>query len=436
MAFIRSRLFGQWGRSRPPGRLDARADIAEDEPDGIGGNVGATNGKLPQERSESRRAAGAVFVLAAVVILASVPFRPDHVEGDEGFANAGIRALTHFARGEFGHPYWRENDSFYGSPSPRIGPMILGAHDLAARAIGFDAENKRIVFLRVVYGLWSALGVALMFMLARETAGSKTAAWLGAAASLANPVFRSVQVSILPETPMIPLAAAALLFTHRVSRAAMRGGDTRLASAIAGAFIGLAIGCKLYAIPLLVVFALTRILDGDSSAGRRWRDITIASAVAAVVFAAFHPLLWTDPAFALREMTTGHLRALGGELGTLRSDSLAYVATMPFVGVAIHPWPLNQLGGLPLPSGFQLGVVAVCVALTAVGGYRAIRKGSWLLVTFATASFLWAGFVVATLTPGWIVPKVFLLPALGLCALWGVALGAIADRLFPRLRAL
>ncbi|MCL4235862.1 MAG: phospholipid carrier-dependent glycosyltransferase, partial [Deltaproteobacteria bacterium] len=372
----------------------------------------------------------------AIVIWASVPFRPDHVEGDEGFANAGIRALTHFARGEFDHPYWRENDSFYGSPSPRVGPMILGAQDLAARAIGFDAENRRIVFLRAVYGLWSALGVALLFLFVRESAGSRAAGWLCAALLLANPVFRSVQVSILPETPMIVFTAASLLFTHRAMRDADRGRDTRIVAVLAGAFAGLAIGCKLYAIPLLGAFALMRIVRAVSPIGRRWRDIAIASAVAAAVFAAFHPLLWTDPVFAVREMTTGHLRALGGELGTLRSDSLAYIATLPFVGVAVHPWPLNQQGGLPLPGGAELVVVAVFAALTAVGVYRAVRDGAATLVVFAAASFAWTGFVVATLTPGWIVPKVFLLPTLGLCALWGMGLSAIAARVSPRIRAM
>ncbi len=391
-------------------------------------------GISPLQVPAGRRDALVAFALAAVVILAAVPFRPDHVEGDEGFANAGIRALTHFARGEFADPYWRENDSFYGSPSPRIGPMILGAQDLAARAIGFDAENRRIVFLRAIDGLWSALGVALMFVLVREATGSRLSAWLCAALLLANPVFRSVQVAILPETPMTVFAAVALLFTHRTLSNAARGRDTRGDSALAGAFAGLAIGCKLYAVPLLVAFALVRILDRVSPTKRRWRDVTIASTVAAVVFAAFHPLLWTDPAFAVREMTTGHLRALGGEIGAFRSDSFAYVATFPFVGVAMHPWPLNQYGGLPLPAGVELAAVAVFVALTVYGAYWAIRDGAGLLVAFAAASFVWTGLVVATLTPGWIVPKVFLVPVLGLCPLWGIGLANVARRVFPRLR--
>ncbi len=253
--------------------------------------MGARIGKLPSERHTGWRETGAVFVLAAVVILASVPFRPDHVEGDEGFANSGIRALAHFTHGEFRHPYWRENDSFYGSPSPRIGPMILGAHDLAARAIGFDAENRRIVFLRAIYALWSALGVALMFLFVREAVASRATSWLCAAALVSNPVFRSVQVSILPETPMIPLAAASLLAAQRVSRAASRGRDTRRLAAVAGAFAGLAIGCKLYAFPLLVAFAAARALDRVSPVAVRARDIGMACVVAAAVFAVFHPLL-------------------------------------------------------------------------------------------------------------------------------------------------
>ncbi len=368
----------------------------------------------------------AALTLAWVVIAASLLFQPDTLVHDEpGFLAAANQLAPLYADGltggdGFSDPLWSESLSHYGSHNPKVGLYTLAA---------IDRITTRVAAQRLLMGTLAALTAALLFILAARTT-SPTAGWCTLALLLASPAFRNVQAAMLPDLPMALFTAAALLVLAALHRRSHAPSRTVALLLLLGLLAGLAVSCKLYAAALAPVIPLALAHRVHERPTLLAGGLAAATVLALAVFVGTNPMLWHDPLDGLHHMTSGHLAVWGGSSSAFHTASLGTMAL--HTAYAWLPPGLVHGHALPFPLAWIMSA-AVGWLLCAIGILLAARRRTWLPVLWFACSTLFLAWTVSRLHPSWILPKVFLLPNLGLVWAGGLALDAAADGLRARI---
>lgn len=379
----------------------------------------------------------AVWLVSSAVILSSLPSLQPAGIGDEGFANAGYDLFkTYFLERDFGSAIWFERWQNYGSPNPRLGPMILGGlfwlfHDVLLRP---PKPEPSILGVRIVVSLISAGTVAVLFDWLRREFSSSAAGLAGAVLLLAHPVFRSCQNLMLPD----PIMALFAVMTLRAAARLAVSVDDRLywADAIAtGVLFGAAVSSRLYAAALVVPVAAGLLMQSPRRSARAIKASVVVAALSLGIFAGTNPLMLMSPRVALAEMTTRHVSRWADRNTSLKAGQIPYIVEIPFGALRVERYPdepkrppeAARLLQNPRP------IWMASLALAAVGAILAGIRRRTLPILFFVTAFLLVGRVVGAMSVGWIVAKVFLLPVIGVCALQACVVGAVF-RYFRRTR--
>jgi len=350
-----------------------------------------------------------VFVLALGVVLPAAWRAPGELEGDErGFVEYGMLQAELYldclrgTEGAWSDFRWGESYGHYGRNNPKLGLYLVGAMGHATASI--EDPARRVLALRLLMGLLAAAcAVAAAALGARRL--SPLAAWLAAAWLLASPVFRSVQVALLTEIPMLLFA---LLSLATLEQASGWGRGRRWAwLAASGVLAGLAISCKLTALALLPAVGLVLVFRRGLT-WRCWLAVAGGWLAGAALFVVSNPYLAAQPLEALGALTTGHVSSLGGEPWSMAAggDSLAYLLWVPFLlvrpGLEAHQQLLDLQPGLLYLAGLLLCALGLGLSLAR----RRLLPAAWLL-----SSLLLTAYVVTRFPESWLYPKVFLLPS-------------------------
>jgi 4-amino-4-deoxy-L-arabinose transferase-like glycosyltransferase len=299
-----------------------------------------------------------------------------------------------------------------------------------------DAGSGAVItFVRVVVSLVSAGTVAVFFDWLRRVFESRTAGLVGAALLLANPVFRSCQSLMLPDPLAAFFAVLALRALTRWNREyglAAHWSETL----IVGVLLGVAVSTRLYAVALVVPVAVLLILKLPAFPSKTLASAAVITVASLAVFAGTNPLLLMRPKTAVLEMTSRHLLRAGDSRGGVNPGQIPYIVEIPFDTLRPRAYPNegilddpeNTVRGPDNPRlPWSLGLAALGVAIAA-------RRRAWLPILWAISAYLVVGRVVAAMNPTWIMAKVFLLPAIGICALQAAALSSVAAALRRRPR--
>ncbi len=374
------------------------------------------------------------FLVSLALALHAAARAPDTVQGDEkGFLYYGTMQAELYLACVKGVDEacqdwrWAEPYQGYGSHNPKLGLYALGVMDHATRGLERD---RRIPTMRALMGLISSLAVAGLAWLCMAAGGGRSTGLLAAACLLVHPVFRSAQVALLPDVPMVLLAVLALAASCTGLRA--RGWPQAAWLVLAGILAGLALACKLYAVALFP-WMLAAVLLHRLSGWRAWLAVCVGWLGGGLAFVATNPYLWLQPGEALRALTTGHVVAQGGEpLGWGAGlESLAASWWAPFTLLEPTMTARSQLQDLGPGLGLLVGGAVLALGLAVALARRRWLPAIWLLFTTGLAAY-----VVSRFEPAWLYPRAFLLPALGLAWVVGQldasALASLSQRLGAR----
>ncbi|MFH1469810.1 MAG: hypothetical protein ABIO70_35825, partial [Pseudomonadota bacterium] len=253
----------------------------------------------------------------------------------------------------------------------------------------------------------------LLAALARR-GGGPVGGLLAVGLMLAHPVFRAASAALLPDLPLLVLTLGSLLALQIGLEA--RPGGRRVALLLAsGALFGLALACKLYALALLPV-GVGMIWLRRSPLGISGLGVACAGLVLGLgLFVGLDPRLWWEPLAAIRAMTVGHVAAQGGAPLAPTLGGLAWL-WLPF------SLPLPSLDSRTQVQGLAPGwPVLVGAALALAGGAVAVLRRRWLPLSWTASSLLLCAWVISRFEPAWLYPRAFLLPAVALCWLGGLA---------------
>jgi len=405
---------------------------------------------MPDHRRRIMESFG-VFVVAFALIVPAAWTWPGHLEGDEnGFVEHGMTLSAAFVEGlalrDFSDPVWDAPLNNYGCYNPRVGAYLLGALGHATHAM---PEKARVRTQRVVAAVWTAMCVSLLFGLVRTT-GSLGSGLVAAALFLAHPAFRSLKVALLPDVPMMLFSLVSLLFLARFAVSSSPVGRARQASVRQyalllgfGLFAGLAASCKLYACTLFLVLPVAVW----SHRQHMWTTLLWlagACGIAATIFVASNPMLYSQPLAGARMMTSGHLGVwVGYEPGfdavsAFRATRALFGLCVPLhVDVRTDLYVLSRLYVLP-GSSLLVGT------LFAIGCVVAACRRRFLTLAWAASSFGLLGYVLSRFPAEMLFghPRMLILPTVAL--VWVIAgidhaalrasLRAIRDRGLPTRR--
>jgi 4-amino-4-deoxy-L-arabinose transferase-like glycosyltransferase len=328
------------------------------------------------------------------------------------FVQQAANVIVAFLRGDFAGTYWH----FYpGVTISWLGGLGLAGQWLLARLAGTSsqplaaASQGRIldvlVGVRMPFALLTAAGVAGFYLLGRRLLGHR-AACLGALFVAFDPFFLAhsrVMHGDAPVSVFMGLSTMAL-FVHLRAASPRQGRRWLLASALMGGLAALTKAPGQF-MALFVVLLLAgdwllgswrrRHIDRNLAA-QRLKDVVLWGVVAALVFVALWPAMWTEPLGSLTRMLDetfakveeGHLIFFMGQ-PVLRPDIWFYPYVIPF-----RLTPVTSVAAL----------ASLVLVVAGLGGRLAQRGDTLRSGAYAAAGLLWL-FVVSLLLFGELSPK-------------------------------
>lgn len=287
----------------------------------------------------------------------------------------GQAVTTYFVTGDRGP---LANLPGYGT---YYGPLYYWASSVVAAFAHGTLGLRPAAALHVLNVVTASVGVALSYLVGRELAGARVAAFATGFLVLFPPFLAHSHYNP-KDIPLLTVVAATMLFAHR----ALVSGRRRDA-VIAGALFGAALTVKLTALFAGGAIALAyaaRLLDGSgtrpSAAAEIRRVGTFAGSALAAVYALW-PTAWADPLLVPRSVVV-FLTA------KFFSGTMLYFGTR--YGGAELPWhytPVSLAIVTPVATLLALGVGVVALARqvrpgTAVGPVLLL---AWLFVPLAVS---------------------------------------------------
>jgi len=384
--------------------------------------------KTGNEKTDDQRPRHArryVFLLAFVIIALSVlhhpggPFLPD----ETGFFFTGMDLGSRFVRNvnlivnhDFDYKTWRDTRGNYGSVKPRVGIYVLGVIGHATAFI--DDKPTRTYARRLGVALLSALCVVLFFQLACKLF-SPAVGWVAAALLLINPIFRSVQVALLPDIPTLLFILAALVVLADIERDLRERNVRRKPYLLFGLFAGLAIACKLYAFALFVAFGIIVLIHLRAVNKRVVSSTLWAAVISIALFILSNPLLYFDLSDGLRVMTVDYMATLDRPPLTPTRSPLWYLAIYSVVIWQTPAFSLKE--GLFIAPSDMGAMLLVMHSLLLFGAWRVYKKGLVLPLAWTLAAGVQIVFVLFSMNPGAMIPRMFLPVVTGTLLLMSVA---------------
>ncbi|MBU4304863.1 MAG: hypothetical protein KJ893_04465 [Candidatus Omnitrophica bacterium] len=181
-------------------------------------------------------------------------------------------------------------------------------------------------------------------------------------------------------------------------------------------FMGMAVGCKLYAAALALLFIIVVAHWYPGMFGRAKTVLAIAFvfALSLAVFVAGNPLLYTDFFSGMRCLTSAHLNRHGGHAALYNYPSLRYLIIYPFILFRPVVFTMNQ--------SINFVVLQMRDYLFALGGYALLIAGlrqrsgklEYSVLAWGVSIFSMIGFVLLSLPAYAVYTRIFLLPSIAL----------------------
>ncbi len=314
------------------------------------------------------------------------------------------------ARGDFSGPIWWEDPSFWGSSNPRVGVYLFGLAFLAA----YDERHPERLESRVRF-LAAAIALLTVYVFFRTLAVmiGVGPAYVGAVVFALHPVFRWVHVSVINDVLMLLFSLLTVFFAVRVM--AEPDDETRstrwwLWTAVCA---GLAVATRLFALGLVVACGYL-VLRQLRQTGRRALGYGLAMiAIVLLIFFATNPLLWWDPLFGLRQMSTGHVsrHMIGMQLHNFAHFEPLLRQTFTW----FSPERLPQEGNIGAVSDWWWCLPGAFLTLLGLRRCRQAYCGLWLAFFLGFVAVV--GMTASSLMLTWYKPKLALGSAAGSIAL-------------------
>gem|GEM_PF-3275633 len=356
--------------------------------------------------------------------------------GDESTMGAfGAELLQEgIAQGNFSGPLWWEDPSYWGSSNPRVGVYLFG---LAFWAAYDERHPERLEpRVRLLAAVIALLTVYVFFRTLALMVGAGPA-YLGAVVLALHPVFRWVHVSVINDVLMMLFCLLTVYFAAQVM--AFKDDDNRstpywLWTAV---FAGLAVATRLFALGLVAVCGYLVVCQFRKT---RWRALgygLVTIAVVLLIVFATNPLLWWDPLFGLRQMSTGHISR--HEVGNRLFEYAHFEPLLRQTFTWFYPARLPQAGAIGTAGDWLWCLPGLFLTLLGVSQCRKAYCGLWLAFFFGFVVVV--GLTASSLTLSWYKPKLALgatagAIALGVFGLAHLAQGRLVKTILTRWRGL
>jgi hypothetical protein len=347
--------------------------------------------------------AGALFVVAALVLLRAaetVPFHGDESEWIAAGRYFRFVFLDHDLSGQVWRPSWLNRDQ------PPLGRYVIGGivwasgtdPDKVNRTYAWErdyAANLRegrvpephiLMPVRRAMALVGAASIVLLFMAGRLVGGTVVGAVAGLAAAF-SPLLQSYFVQARTEALLAFFSTLSLVALLAFARAYQRRGRLRRVGWSVGLLLGLALATKLTAAVAILgacayggAAALARVRTAPREAARLVGWCAATGLLATFVWVAVNPFLWPDPVGRTWSMLAQQQAimveqgeqfgnpveaALPGRLLLMVERSFVENSTPAFdYGAPRGSEPLVRRTFSELPAAFGIGVE---LALAAVG---------------------------------------------------------------------
>ncbi len=315
-----------------------------------------------------------------------------------------------FAQGDFSGPLWWEDPSYWGSSNPRVGVYVFGLVFWAA----YDERHPERLEYRVrLFAAAIALLTIYVFFRTLAMMVGAGPAYAGAVVFALHPVFRWVHVSVLNDVLMMLFSLLTVAFAVHV----MAESDDEARSTRwwlwASVFAGLAVATRLFALGLAAVCGYL-VIHQFLTKGRRALGYGLAMfAVVLLIFFATNPLLWWDPLFGLRQMSTGHVSR--HEVGAHVFSYEHFEPLLRQTFTWFYPARLPQEGYIGTASEWLWCIPGLILTLLGLGQCRKAYCGLWL--AFFLGFTVVVGLTAGSLTLSWYKPKLALGSTAGAIAL-------------------
>lgn len=349
-----------------------------------------------------------IFLLSFLVIAAAIDDLPDDTQGDEiGFGTIGMKLgkvyLADFLLHQnVANPAWQELFGRYGRSNPRVGLYVTGFVYFLSKALHVNFRYLAAILAGVCVLLFFQLGYLL---------GGLRCGLLAAFFLLLNPIFRSMQVRLMLEIPVLLFALASLYFLARWEKDLRNGDFSWVRLAWFSLFAGFSISSKLYGFSLYLAFLLVFMLNVKKLSSRAWGSLGLVVGVGLFIFIFSNPLLLHDPLFALKSMTVAHVAGEdGGSITRWSLSSLKYMLTYPFLFARAGTFDLDTVFRPPV-YGQDVIFLFFGYLLAVLGVIGAFKRGLVVPFAFLFGAVLMQGYVVSTHGEGWMMPRVLFFPA-------------------------
>ena len=270
----------------------------------------------------------------------------------------------------------------------------------------FGEGNVENTLAAILAGVCVLLFFQLGYLLGGLRCGLLAAFFL-----LLNPIFRSMQVRLMLEIPVLLFALASLYFLARWEKDLRNGDFSWVRLAWFSLFAGFSISSKLYGFSLYLAFLLVFMLNVKKLSSRAWGSLGLVVGVGLFIFIFSNPLLLHDPLFALKSMTVAHVAGEdGGSITRWSLSSLKYMLTYPFLFARAGTFDLDTVFRPPV-YGQDVIFLFFGYLLAVLGVIGAFKRGLVVPFAFLFGAVLMQGYVVSTHGEGWMMPRVLFFPA-------------------------
>jgi 4-amino-4-deoxy-L-arabinose transferase-like glycosyltransferase len=269
---------------------------------------------LVDARLTSRQSAARVLVLlAGTFALSLVGISRDRFNGDERWwMIQGERSWELLCRGEWDHPFWSEDDLYFGRSSPPVAKYLIG---IGMQVRGKSIQDNRLgppadvlAAGRLSSAVLGALGILAFYATARRAFGDR-AALLGSVLLALSPLWVTATRHAMVDIHAASLSLVSVFLFVRAISSVADGGRGFVSVGwftLSGAAAGLAVGAKFNAagVPaslgvVLLVFAVRAFMSrSPDDRSRPWLFLLagICFTCAAVAsFVSLYPYLHDDP---------------------------------------------------------------------------------------------------------------------------------------------
>lgn len=337
----------------------------------------------------------------------------DYVVDERAFVHYGRQFFNlFFMDRDFFSETWLKSLNCFGSNNPKAGLFILGAvaefWSFVSTNINFDFINE-IIAQRCLNAVFSALTVLFSFLFI-SLFSKGVPRWVVVFLFLINPIFRAVEISLLPEVHMLFFIILSLFLLGKIGEDMGKASYVKLL--ILSFLIGLSVSSRLYGFSIYLTFLFVCLY---SLKKYNKKDVFLRFAFVSFfggcVFFLTNPSFYQGIFFGLKEMTVGHMNVLGYKPSVFKFLELKHLFTYPYVIFRLDSFHIASMHSYNdwLLMGDYF-VVAIGYVLATRGFLYCISTAKHLPIFWFLASHFWLAYPFLVLGSAVLGPKALLLP--------------------------